>query len=169
LSRRWQDRGGQVEPDPDLTNSALSLLAPPPKCFDQVAGLKPNIRIRLIGINSIAYTGRLVFFDPETRILELASNHEDGPYTRDIPLELVEQIQYQGKGKIQGAYVFWGVLLGAATGALIGTLTSAEEGALDNDSAVVGATIGAFAGAGIGAIVSTQIPVEKTILCQKKE
>ena len=159
----------QVPPDPQTTDQALTLLAPPPECFDEVARIKSNTRIRLIGVNAISYTGRLMSFDPETRILELTSNHEDGPYIRDIPLDLVDQIQYRGKGKIQGAFVFWGLLLGAATGALIGTVTNSQEGAIENDTAVTGAAIGGLAGMAIGAIVSTQVPVEKTILCRKKE
>jgi hypothetical protein len=137
---------------------------------DEAALHRADTRCRIIGRNGQRFAGRLVAVNSEERILGLISESQLGPYTREIPFDAIDEIQYTAPGRIQGSYVFWGFLVGAAAGALIGqTVDSGKEVGSDSGGAVTGAAIGAGVGILVSGGISFFVPSKRRIRCAAEE
>lgn len=139
------------------------------ECVSKINGLEANTTMLVIGRNGQRFAGRLVAVDAETRILQLTSENELGDYTREIPYDAIAEIRYAGAGRIQPMYPFWGLLLGAAAGLLIGqTIDSGKEAGDETSGGATGAAIGALAGVAVGAGISLFVPSQRKIDCLAK-
>jgi hypothetical protein len=141
-----------------------------PDCLGRAAGIEEDSPLLIIGRNGQRFAGRLVAVNSEERILGLISESQLGPYTREIPFDAIDEIQYTAPGRIQGSYVFWGFLVGAAAGALIGqTVDSGKEVGSDSGGAVTGAAIGAGVGILVSGGISFFVPSKRRIRCAAEE
>jgi hypothetical protein len=152
-----------------LTGSWTPVAAQSAKCVSRINGLKPNTTMLVVGHNGQRFAGHLVAVDAETRILQLTSESELGDYTREIPYDAIREIRYAAAGKVHPTYAFWGLLIGAAAGFLIGqSIDSAKEAADETSGGAMGAAFGAGGGVVIGSGISLFIPSQHKIKCDEK-
>jgi uncharacterized protein YcfJ len=139
-------------------------------CDAMISKLKEGTTLQIISRNQQRFAGQLVALDSEQRILQLTTEDALGDYTREIPYDAIREIRYASRGHVQAGYVFWGLLIGAAAGALIGnTVDSGKELEDDSGGAATGAAIGAGFGILVGGGISLFIPSQHKIDCKKPE
>ena len=149
----------------------ISLLTPAPALGDDCIAvaakkLKQGTVLRIYGTDGRSFGGRLIAVNSEDRILQLTNEVQSAMDSREIPFDIIRDIRYRGKGKVQGSYVFWGALLGAAAGFVIGNaIDPAKESSSGSGGGVTGAIVGMAAGGLGGAGISLFTVSDQKIEC----